>query len=404
MTRLAANIRTGDWLHRERVVLYLRALVLGECVLFVYFLFRINSIVFPPLSDPTSTDFLSFYTAGHMANTGHPDFVYQPSALYAMERQIAGDGGTGYFGFFYPPVFLLVCALLARMPYLGAFLAWAISTGGLYLLSIRSIVRRQAVLLPAIAFPAAFIALGQGQNSFLTVALLGGATAQIDKRPAIAGVLFGALCYKPHFGLLIPVALVAGGHWRAFASAALTVMALVGLSLLIHGRATWQGFFAIAQVAQSVFEQGEVNFEKLVSPFAAVRSLGGGVSTALAVQAVASTVAAVVVGTVWRRRLSLPVRAMVLCSATLIALPVILDYDLLIASIPMAWMMREALKSGFLPWEKSGLFTVFVLAFLAWPISRAGHVQLGLLISLTLLGLVLARAGREAFPARQTVA
>ena len=396
MLKIIENIRSAPWIDRDRIISYLKILLVGEILAFLYFTLEINGVILNGIEHGASIDFLSFYTAGHMANTGAAELIYQPAQLYAAEQKISADEGVTYFGFFYPPVFLLICSFLARLPYVGAYLAWMTTTGSLYLLSIRSILRRPALLLPALAFPPAFVALGSGQNSFLTAALFGGATALLDRCPAIAGVLFGALCYKPHFGLLLPVALIAGRHWRAFFSATLTVTALIGLSLALYGLAPWRGFLSISSVAQSVFAQGNVEFEKLISPFAAVRFWGGSVTAALCVQAATSVTAAICVAVVWRRRSSLASRAAVLCSATLIALPVILDYDLLLAAIPMTWILREALRTGFLPWEKIGLFAIFALAFLAWPISRTGHLQLGLPISLILFALALARVRREA--------
>ena len=73
---------------------------------------------------------------------------------------------------------------------------------------------RGDILLLALAFPAVLVNLGHGQNGFLTAALLGGALVVLDRRPIVAGILFGLLVYKPQFGLMIPLALVAGGHWR----------------------------------------------------------------------------------------------------------------------------------------------------------------------------------------------
>ena len=55
-----------------------------------------------------------------------------------------------------------------------------------------------------------FVNVGHGQNGFLTAALLGGALHWLDRRPWLAGVLIGCLAYKPQFGVLIPVALLAG--------------------------------------------------------------------------------------------------------------------------------------------------------------------------------------------------
>ena len=53
--------------------------------------------------------------------------------------------------------------------------------------------------------------------SYLSLAL-------IDRRPWLAGVLIGCLAYKPQFGLLIPLVLVASGRWRVFAAAVATVL------------------------------------------------------------------------------------------------------------------------------------------------------------------------------------
>src|SRR6185312_2585493 len=78
-------------------------------------------------------------------------------------------------------------------------------------------------LLIAIAFPAVFVNLGHGHNGFLTAALFGAALVVLDRRPVVAGILFGLLAYKPQFGVLIPLVLIASGRWRCFAAAAVTV-------------------------------------------------------------------------------------------------------------------------------------------------------------------------------------
>src|SRR4029077_20364009 len=74
-------------------------------------------------------------------------------------------------------------------------------------------------LLLALAFPAVLINVGHGHNGFLTAALLGGGLVVLDRRPLPAGILFGLMAYKPQFGLMIPIALAAGGYWRSFAAA-----------------------------------------------------------------------------------------------------------------------------------------------------------------------------------------
>ena len=46
-------------------------------------------------------------------------------------------------------------------------------------------------LLLALAFPAVFVNLGHGHNGFLTAALIGFALLWLDRRPVVAGILFG---------------------------------------------------------------------------------------------------------------------------------------------------------------------------------------------------------------------
>ena len=54
-------------------------------------------------------------------------------------------------------------------------------------------------------------------------------------RPVLAWILFGLLAYKPQFGLMIPLVLVATGRWRTCAAAAATVAALAAVTTLAFG-------------------------------------------------------------------------------------------------------------------------------------------------------------------------
>lgn len=52
----------------------------------------------------------------------------------------------------------------------------------------------------------------QEQSGFLTAALFGSALVMLDRRLVLAGLLLALLAFKPQFGLLIPLALIAGGR------------------------------------------------------------------------------------------------------------------------------------------------------------------------------------------------
>src|SRR5262249_38097349 len=154
-----------------------------------------------------------------------------------------------------------------------AFIVFEAATLLFYLAVARRILGEQggaAALIPLAAFPAVFWTLGLGQNALLTAALFGAGTLCIDRRPILAGFCFGALCYKPHFGFLVPVALVAGGHWRAVGAALVTVAALCAVSLLLFGWQTWHDFLAAAAASHAIYESGRVTFGGFVSPFGAV--------------------------------------------------------------------------------------------------------------------------------------
>lgn len=100
-----------------------------------------------------STAFVSFFAAGRLATEGTPALVYDHAAHYAAEQAATGPG-IPYNYSYYPPVFLLVCIALARLPYLLAFAAFQIGTLVPCLLVVRRILHERgwAVLVPLLAF------------------------------------------------------------------------------------------------------------------------------------------------------------------------------------------------------------------------------------------------------------
>ncbi len=197
----------------------------------------------------------------------------------------------------------------------------------------------------------------------------------------------------------MPVALIAGRYWKTLIAAAVTGIALTALSLLVFGWSTWHAWLTTAVLAQSVFETGRVGFYHLVSLFGAVRLVGGGTDIAMIVQALALLGAAVSVAIVWYRRADPGIRAATLIAATLVALPVILFYDLLPATLAMAWLIRDARARGYFPWEKTILCAMYPIALLCRGIGEKTHVPIGWLLTFGLLGLALAHFQRERFAA-----
>lgn len=388
------QLRSGEWLNERRVQTLGGMLLAVEIVGFLFLIAGTHGWIMP-LDHATTTDFVSFYAAGTLANEGTPQLAYNHDAHYAAEERATAPG-IGYQFFYYPPVFLLLCTILARLPYLVAFIVFEAATLAGYLLVARAILRERdwRVLLPLLAFPAVFWTLGLGQNALLTAALFGAAMLAVDCRPIIAGLLLGALCYKPHFGLLVPIALAAGERWRTFAAAAASTAALCGLSLLLFGPQTWQAFFAAVGGSPAVYESGRIDLAGFISPFGLVLLLGGSAALAYGAQALATIGAVGLAVFTWRRRSNLPNRAATLTAATIVAVPVALLYDFMLGSIAALWLIRAGREDGFLPWELTVLASLFVAPMMARGLGDAWHVPAAPLATLALLAMVAARAFR----------
>jgi hypothetical protein len=348
-----------------------------------------------PLEHATTTDFASFYAAGKLAIAGTPQLAYDHAAHYAMEQAVTAPG-IEYQFFNYPPVYLILCAALAPLPYLIAFVLFVGVTLVLYLAVARRILGDRSVtaLIVLLSFPMLFWTIGLGQNAFLTAALFGMATLWIDRRPLAAGLLLGLLCYKPHFGLLVPVALAAGGYWRSFAAAAISTGSLVLVSLLLFGWETWHGFLVTAGASHTIYESGRILFTGFTNPFGAVRLLGGPVGLAYAVQGVAALLATALVFIVWRWRLSLPIRAAVLAAATLVAAPVAIFYDLMLGTIAACWLVRDQ-SQLISPAEKTFFAGIVLLLLDVRDLGEAWHVPVATIAALGLLAIAASRALRE---------
>lgn len=365
--------RLGELLDRRRVLLFSAVFLAIEVAGFAF----VTSGACLVCTEYTAadTDFVSFYAAGSLADAGAPQLAYEPAAHHAAEVD-AVHAGVDHKYFYYPPVFLLLCALLARLPFAVGFGVFEGATLILYALVARAILADKdwRVLAPVLAFPVLFINLSLGQNALLTASLFGAATLLLDRRPAVAGLLLGMLCYKPHFGLLVPIALAAGGRWRAFAAAFATMAGLCLLSLAAFGWTTWQAFLSYAFTsAHTTYESGVVPLGTYVSPFGAVLVLGGSRAAGYAVQAAATLAAAALVACAWRRRLPLAVKAATLLSATLVALPVIFIYDLL-GVLAVLWLVRP--DGARIPgWARIALAGCFLL-LPCWRTLSAWHLPI----------------------------
>ena len=197
--------------------------------------------------------------------------------------------------------------------------------------------------------------------------------------------------------MLIPFALAAGGHWRAFAAAAAAALAIAGLSWAELGTETWSAFIDSTKFTRTVvLEEGDTGWHKLVSVFAAARLLGAPVALAYTAQGAAALAALGLVVWGWRRRAPLALKSALLVAAALLATPYGMDYDLVVLALPAAWLAAAGLSEGFLPWEKTALAAAFLLPLAARPVAEHAALPLAPLVIALLAGLI----ARRIAPAR----
>jgi hypothetical protein len=235
----AARASWGAWLLRGLAA----AVAIGwAAMLSAYCVAHGHSWFLAPDGKPLATDFAAFHIAGVFALTGEAARAYDWGHFTTVVAAFVGSGAPLSLGWLNPPNFFLVVAPLALLPYQASAIAWLGATGVGYLAAARMALGRNEALLFALAAPAVFSCLVKGQSGFLSAALIGFGLMLMDRRPVMAGICIGLLAYKPHLGLMLPVLLAAGGHWRCIGAAAAAVVALAAASAAIFGTAAWLAF------------------------------------------------------------------------------------------------------------------------------------------------------------------
>jgi hypothetical protein len=370
-------------LHPARARAYARVfLVIALLVTFVRMALTGTGIT--PLGFAFHADTLSFWAASRLALSGHPEGAYQ----VAVHGAVQAPYDQGYYAFFYPPIYLLYCLPLGLLGFQAATAAFVGITGLAYW-------RVATWLLPgctvaALAYPAVIVNALFGQNGFLTTALFGAAVLALPRRKLLAGAAFAGLCYKPQLAVLIPLALAAAREWRALAAMAVAVLALAAITIGVFGIGTWQAFLAELPLARHTLEVGLTNNAPWISVFRAVRSLGGSIAAASAIQLPFTLGALAAVAWACLRRRQDGIQA-VLPVALFLFTPFVLAYDLVLLAVPAAWLLRRVGTGPFLPWEKTVLVAAFGLPMVTLVLGLA-DIPFAPVVLVPLLAVMLRRA------------
>ncbi len=361
---------------------------------------------------PLLTDFASLYAASMLLRERPAVDLYRPREMYQaslLAAQAAYDGNlnekqvraVGLHPWMYPPPFIVLAAPLAYLPYLYAWLAWLALTSIPYLLAMRAILKDQSFWLIALGAPPVFFNIMYGQTGFLSAGLIGLGLVWLHPRPVLAGVCLGLASIKPHFGLLIPIALICGAHWKTFWSAVATVIAMAVATVLLFGADVWFGFIGTLLSNLRGFEHDIYKWRVMPSVLGALHQAGVDLVWAGRGQMLMTGLAACAVGWAWWWHPDRPAKpgleTSILCLATLLAVPMVYLYDLMLLVPAIAWLWVDMRDAGHLRWELLLLFGTSAGLIGLREIGYWGPV-VGVTItgSLLLLSIArLARAGRQ---------
>lgn len=341
-------------------------------------------------------DFVYAWAAPRLAEQSKAASVYSATDFNAFQRGLTAPNAEAKF-YPYPPTYLLLTAPISPLPLLPAYLVWTL--GGFCLLAslMRPFLGWKSAWIAVLASPAVFLNGFSGQNGALTAGLLVGGLIILDRRPLLAGALFGLLlCAKPQLVLLTPLAMLAGGRWRTLLAMGLTTLALIGLSLLAFGASPWAAFYHDLPVLKRLPDIA-LNWRRMPTLYSALRQCGAPAAVAYVAQALSAGVAAACVFLVWRGAEPTLTKAAVLLLAGFACTPYGWDYDTIPLIFAAAWLWPRSPETPGAPWEKLLLSALLAApGLLLFPILPAfiHGAQLAPLLVLCLLALRGTRALR----------
>jgi hypothetical protein len=310
-------------------------------------------------------DFTIFWTAGRIAPED-AQRVYDIAALTG-EQSWAVSPSHGPMPFPYPPTTLLLFVPFGLIPFWAAYWSWLVLGFAAFWSAARRVATGWAVPL-SLTTPHVTPALILGQLTLMVGAMVIWSVTLLRERPVAAGILLGlAAAIKPHSVLLAPVALVSGGHRKAFVVAAVT-LAIVCLASLMLGVEAWRAWLSALRAFPSMMEWHAL-YRLGATPSMAGRSLG---LDPWIVSVLYTASIAAGAGAVWMAFKSddLTVRLLTLVIGSLFASPYGMRYDLaMIAPVLTMGLLSGRLRGLLVSLPLFALYSVTILPALLVSLS-----------------------------------
>lgn len=337
-------------------------------------------------------DFINVWTGGHLVRDGQFATLYDPTGYAAYQRGLFG--AIDPHNYSYPPTSYPLAAGLSLLPYSVALAVWLTATAALFAVSARSWWPRSAgPYWLAVATPAALVNIWAGHYGFVLGALFLLGWQNLDRRPTLAGMFFGLMLIKPHMAVLVPLALLIRGDWRAMGSAAATVVGSVLATAVAYGVTPWTDYLfrTLSVQATMINAHGKFFGNLSTSMTTGLLEAGAPWSVAVAFQVASTALGILLVTLAARRRPATRDLALLVATCTFLVLPYAFSYDLTVVAIGALWVCTRA----HLPGVDERLA---ILGFVAPQLGIAAALVSLPLMPFMLVGLAIAQFRELDFP------
>lgn len=318
----------------------------------IQYLMYFKMVFWPDSEFVAGGDFIVFWPAARAFLDGSLISLYVGDGMHDAMLKYYPKAAMEGLTWQYPPHASLLFSPIGLLPFPIAYGIWsslsiAAFIGALYVAK----VDRRVILILLLTSPI-FLAFITGQIVLFVTSLMLLAIFWAKPRPVLAGLAAGLLTIKPQLGIFLPLVFIAGGHWRAFASAAIFSLALWLGSAALLGLDVWIAFFERIGLVSDQVADGAMPYQRMLNVYAASSFALVPQAVAYAITAVAALIAAVAIFWTCRKTENPRWRYAVLAVSTLLVTPYSWYYELAVV-LPAIWFVLErGYRKGWLDYER----------------------------------------------------
>lgn len=328
----------------------------------IQYLMYCKLLFWPSEAFTYSGDFVVFWPAAKAILDGNMISLYVGDGMHDAMLQYNPENALERLTWQYPPYAGLLFSPIGLLPFPVAYMTWfvlgvAALAGSLTVAN----VDRRAIIVLLLTSPV-FLAFITGQIALFITSLMLLSVFWAKSRPILAGLAAGLLTIKPQLGIFLPFVFIAGGHWRAFASAAVFSLMLWLGSLALLGVDVWVAFFERIGLVSDMVSEGVMPYGKMLNVYAASNFALLPQAAAYGITAIAALAAVFAVIWTCRKTDNPRWRYAVLATATLLVTPYSWYYELALI-LPAVWFALEhGYRNGWLEYERESAAILFALS------------------------------------------